>query len=244
MQETEQADRIVGAKRTANPPRLVPSPPCLLWDVDGTLTDTTALIAEALDHIYRKFYGRALSFDDRRALIGTPLKKQIRIFGEPESLGVAEEEITEEFITFYEQQKSRERLWDDVIASLIEGKRRGFPTGLVTSKNREELANTLPRLGIADYIDSAVTADDVAHPKPDPEGIRLALRRLAIPAERIADAVYIGDTLHDMRAARDAGVRGIAVTWGAATRAQMEQEAPAFLCDTPAELRHLLFTAP
>jgi len=124
---------------------------------------------------------------------------------------------------------------------LIEGKRRGFPTALVTSKNDAELANTLPRLGIADYVDAVVSADAVTHPKPDPEGLRLALMRLAIPPERIPNAVYIGDTVHDMRAARLAGVRGVGVTWGAAPRPLLAAEAPAVLCDTPDELRRVLF---
>ena len=63
------------------------TPPCLLWDVDGTLTDTTALIAEALEHVYVRFYGRTLPYEERCALIGTPLKKQIRVFGEPQAFG-------------------------------------------------------------------------------------------------------------------------------------------------------------
>jgi HAD superfamily hydrolase (TIGR01549 family) len=146
-----------------------------------------------------------------------------------------------DFIAHYETQKHREKIHHDVIAVLIEGKRRGFPTALVTSKNREELANTLPRLGIADCVDTAITADDVTHPKPDPEGLRLALHRSDVPPDQAATAFYIGDTVHDMAAARASGVCGVGVTWGAATRAQLEQESPAFLCDTPAELRAILF---
>jgi HAD superfamily hydrolase (TIGR01549 family) len=215
--------------------------PCLLWDVDGTMVDTTALIAAALDFIYQKYFQRTLSYDDRRALIGTPLKKQIRIFGDLEALGVDEQAITEDFILYYEKHRDEERILEAVTAILIEGKRRGLPTALVTSKNREELTNTLPRLGIADYVDVAITADDVTHPKPDPEGLFLAMQRLGIPIELAPRAVYIGDTVHDMRAAKAANVRGIAVTWGAAPRASLEAESPAFLCDTPEQLLNLLF---
>lgn len=216
-------------------------PAALLWDVDGTLTDTTALIAESLDVVYKKYFNRSLPYDERRALIGTPLKKQVRIFGDLEAFGVDEAAIMGDFIAHYESQKHREKILHDVIAVLIEGKRRGFLTALVTSKNHEELENTLPRLGIADYVDAAVTADDVKHPKPDPEGVLQILTRFAIPAEQVASAFYIGDTVHDMHAAHAAGVRGVGVTWGAATRARLEQESPAFLCDTPAELRAILF---
>ena len=211
---------------------------CLLWDVDGTLTDTTSLIAESLDFTYQKHYKRTLPYEDLRALIGTPLKKQIRVFGEPESLGANSQDVMDDFISYYEQNKFRERILKPVIAILIEGKSRGLPTALVTSKNQEELQNTLPRLAIAEYVDFAVTADDVTHPKPDPEGLLKALRRFQVRPER---AYYIGDTVHDMRAAKSAGVRGVGVTWGAASRTMLESEAPYHICDTPEQLRSLLF---
>jgi pyrophosphatase PpaX len=209
--------------------------------VDGTLIDTTTLIAESLDHVYRKHFGREMPFDSRRALIGMALWKQVRVFGEPEAFGVSAETVMDDFITHYEANKHQERILTDVIELLIEGKQRGLRTALVTSKNHEELANTLPRLGIADYVDFAVTADDVQNPKPDPEGIRLALSHFAIPAERIPDVVYIGDTAHDMIAARGAGVRGVGVLWGAGTRPVLEAETPFRICETPEDLRRVLF---
>ncbi len=215
-------------------------PPCLLWDVDGTLTDTTALIAEALEHVYVRFYGRTLPYDERCALIGTPLKKQIRVFGDPEAFGTTEQAVMAAFIQFYEANGEQERIFGDVLDVLKDGSRLGIPTGLVTSKNREELANTLPRLGISDCVNFTVTADDILHPKPAPDGLLLSLRHFAVPAERVPDAFYIGDTIHDMRAARDAGVQGVGVTWGAAGRSRMALEAPPHMVDTALELRKLL----
>ena len=223
------------------PSILNPQPSTLLWDIDGTLIDTTTLIVDSLDHVYRRYFGRTLPQDDIRALIGTPLYKQIRVFGELEAHSVDEQAIMADFIAYYEANRSRERILEDVTAILIEGKRRGFPTALITSKNQEELDNTLPRLHIAEYVDFAITADDVTHPKPDPEGMRLALSRLNIPPEQAVSAVYIGDTIHDMQAAHSAGVQSIGVTWGAAGCARLAATSPTHLCDTPAELRHLLF---
>jgi HAD superfamily hydrolase (TIGR01549 family) len=214
---------------------------CLLWDIDGTLIDTTILITDALDHIYRRFFGQTLPYEELRALIGIPLKKQIRVFGELDTWGIEEEVITADFIAYYETHRHEERILTEVISVLIEGKTRGLPTGLVTSKNDAEITNTLPRLGIADHVDVIVSADSIAHPKPDPEGLRLALQRLAIPPERLSSVYYIGDTVHDMHAAHAAGVQSIGVTWGAAGRARLAAETPSFLCDTPDELRRVLF---
>jgi pyrophosphatase PpaX len=214
-----------------------PTLECLLWDVDGTLTDSTSLITEALDYTYRKNFRRTLPDDALRALIGTPLWKQIRVFGEPEAFGADAQLVMDDFIAHYERNKARERILLPVVALLVEGKQRGLPTALVTSKNHEELNNTLPRLGIEGSVDFAVTADDVKNPKPDPEGLRLALRRFDVRPDA---ALYIGDTVHDMRAARAAFVPGVAVTWGAGSRSLLENEAPTYICDTPEQLRDIL----
>jgi HAD superfamily hydrolase (TIGR01549 family) len=221
---------------------LAPPPSCLIWDVDGTLIDTTSLIVDALGWTYQTFFGKNLSPEARRALIGTPLKAQIRIFGEPESFGLEPQTVMDGFIRYYEENRNQERILTEVTETLIEGKRRGFPTALVTSKNIPELENTLPRLGIAAYVDAIVSADHVQRPKPDPEGMKVALERLGC-ASSVDSAVYIGDTTHDMQAARSAGVRGIGVLWGAATPERLRAESPVALCRTPADLRTLLFGA-
>jgi pyrophosphatase PpaX len=220
---------------------LEPTPSCLLWDIDGTLIDTTKLIAAALDHIYNRFYHRTLSETELRALIGTPLKHQIRVFGEPEAFGTDENTVIRAFIEYYEAHRDQERILLPVISVLKEGKRRGFPTGLVTSKNRAEIANTLPRLNIADDVDVIITADDTPNPKPAPDGLLAALECLHIPLAQRPLAVYIGDTVHDVQAAQAAGIRSIAVTWGAAPRSLLEAQKPTALCDTPAALACLLF---
>jgi HAD superfamily hydrolase (TIGR01549 family) len=219
----------------------MPSPPsALLWDVDGTLTDSTALIAEALDLIYTRFYGKQTTYDERRGLIGTPLKNQIRIFGEPEQYGTTEEEVFAAFIGCYEAGKHRERILDDVIAVLKQGSERGLLSALVTSKNREELANTLPRLHVSNCIGIAVTADDIPNPKPAPDGILLACSHFGLTDDQRKTACYIGDTTHDMQAAKSAGVRAIGVAWGAAGRTRLQSESPEFIADNPQELFNYL----
>jgi HAD superfamily hydrolase (TIGR01509 family) len=229
-------DRVVGSLGrpiTQRPNDLT----TLLWDVDGTLIDTTHLVVAGLDHVYRAFLRRTLPTDEIRALVGIPLVEQIRIFGDPEELGIKPEEMEAEFIRYWESRKEEERVIPEAIQALAAGKRAGYPTGLVTSKNRAEIANTLPRIGILPFVDTIVCSEDVERPKPDPEGVRLALTRLGAPPEQ---AVFIGDSVHDMRAGRAAGVRRCAVTWGAAPRPLLLAEQPEYLCDDPAQLARVL----
>lgn len=209
----------------------------LLWDIDGTLIDTTELVINGLDHVYRKFIGKTLPYDEIRALVGIPLVKQLQVFGDFATIGSTQEEMEREFIRFWEERKDQERVLPAVTSTLIRGFQAGVKTGLVTSKNLSEIANTLPRLGIADYVDCIVSSDDVRNPKPDPEGILLALRRMEVKPD---DAIFIGDSVYDMRAGRDAGVRRCAVTWGAATIKDLMAEAPDIICNNQIDLARLL----
>ena len=213
-------------------------PICLLWDVDGTLIDTTSLIINCLDFIYTKHFKKSITVEERKALIGIPLWRQIRIFGEPEDYGTTEVEVMQDFIAYYESRGDEETILTEVIGVLRAGKLAGLPTGLVTSKNRPELANSFPRLGITDCVDVVMSADDVVNPKPAPEGILKAMEVLGIKSS--AAVCYIGDTTHDMRAASSAGVYGIGVTWGAGSANRLEEAGAQSIVNTPAELRMLL----
>lgn len=236
---SEWRDQATGADPSPHPTvAQFPDPPSvLLWDIDGTLIDTTHLVASGLDHVYRKFLDRTLPYDEIRAIIGMPLREQIRIFGDPESMGINAAEMEAEFIRYWEARRDEERPIPQVIKALKAGRKAGRRTALVTSKNRAELANTLPRIGVGDCVEAIVSADDVLNPKPDPEGVLLALARLGARPE---DALFIGDTVHDMRAGHSARVRRCAVTWGAAPRTLLVAELPEMICDDPGELPALL----
>jgi len=215
-------------------------PLALLWDIDGTLIDTTDLIVAALDHAYRSYIGRTLPYAEIRALIGVPLKDQIRVFGPLEPMGIDPAEMEAAFIGFYEAHRDRERIIGPAVEALRLGHRLGIPTALVTSKNHAEIRNTLPRLGVADSVDHVVSADDVRRPKPDPESVVAAVRRCGVEPR---GAVFVGDTVHDMQAGAGAGVRRCAVTWGAAERAELLAEAPELVCDDPERLACVLSLA-
>lgn len=216
----------------------LPEPSCaFLWDIDGTLIDTTALIVAGLQHVYRTFLRRSLPQDVARGIIGIPLAQQVRILGEPELFGADAEEMEREFVRWYEAHKDQERIIVDAVEALKAGRCAGHPTAVVTSKNRAEIANTLPRLNIGPWVDVVVCAEDVRRPKPHPDPILAALGALSVDG---ANAIYIGDTVHDARAARDAGVAFCAVTWGAAPKELLIAEKPDLLCEDPASLAAVL----
>ncbi len=207
----------------------------LLWDVDGTLIDTTALIVGALDATYVQFTGRSLPNNELRALIGIPLDKQMRVFGEPETFGTTAELMAEALIRHYERRREQERPIAEAIEALIHCKRQGIKTALVTSKSDEELANTLPRLGISAYCDAIISANLVAPDyKPSPRPVQLALEKLGVTNP--ASAIFIGDSIYDVQSGKAAGTLTAAVLWGAATEATLREQNPDFVIANPEDL--------
>jgi pyrophosphatase PpaX len=78
--------------------------------------------------------------------------------------------------------------------------------------------------------------DTVLH-KPDPEPLLLAVNRLGATPDQ---AVYVGDAIVDVQAARNAGMAAVAVTWGAGVREALEAMAPDVVAETVDDLREAL----
>jgi pyrophosphatase PpaX len=214
---------------------LTKSTTALLWDVDGTLIDTTAIIVNSLGKVFREYLRKEIPAEQLRALIGIPLDEQVRAFGLPENFGATSQAMEASVIRNYERQRSMERPITAAIDALKEAKRRGIKTALVTSKNDIELEHTLPRLGISAYCDVIVGADQVApRYKPDPWPVQLALERLEV--RNPGEAIFIGDSIHDMHCGRAAGTRIAAVLWGAATAETLRAEDPDLIFEKPEEL--------
>ena len=105
-----------------------------------------------------------------------------------------------------------------------------------TSKLRGGALRGLRVAGLETEFDLVVGSDDVQHPKPHPEPVLKALERLGRPA---AEAVFIGDSRHDLECGRAAGVRTAAVLWGPFGRSDLEDLAPDYWLERPQDLRSL-----
>ena len=115
----------------------------------------------------------------------------------------------------------------------------GFPLGVVTSKGRRAWEVTTSHLDLGEFA-VVLTEDDVAAPKPHPEGLLAAAAALDLPPERV---VYIGDSLGDLKAARAAGMTFGATLWPKTAPGEREQFlarlgplAPEWTFDRPADV--------
>jgi HAD superfamily hydrolase (TIGR01549 family) len=205
----------------------------VLFDVDGTLVDSLGSIVAGLRDAFNRFAGVNPSDDEIKKLIGLPLRKQLRLYGMED---ISDEELQKriEFtMERFEETKHLEVVFPAAIATLRLVHGAGLKTALVTSKSGPELELFLERFEAADAVHVTVCASDVVHPKPDRESALLACERLGVAPE---EAVMIGDSIYDLRCARDAGCIPIGVAYGSTPLPTLEREAPAALFETPEAL--------
>ena len=97
------------------------------------------------------------------------------------------------------------------IREALEAMSSHVPLGVFTGADREACSILLEATGLAGLFAATVGSDEIAHPKPDPEGIHETCRRLGVPA---AETAYVGDSPRDLEAARRSGALAVAAGWG------------------------------
>jgi HAD superfamily hydrolase (TIGR01509 family) len=184
----------------------------VLLDVDGTLVDSNGLHVEAWQQAFQR-HGKAVSRDALHGQMGKGGDLVVRAFlseDEARRFGSAVEELHVEI--FVRDYQPRERALPGVRALLERMKAEGLRLVLATSAKDEELRGHLRVLGIDDLLDHRTSADDAERSKPCPDIFLAALR--ALPGVRPEEALVIGDSPWDAKAARRAGLGMLGVLTG------------------------------
>lgn len=201
-------------------------PIAVLFDLDGTLIDSIGLLLACVHHAFSDFSGRRPTDAEWIAGIGTPLWSQMAAYTESEE---QVRELTDRYRTF--QRERHDELTTlypgtlEVVQALAE---RGHPMAIVTSKSNEMMHRALEHTGIARYMRATIGADSCTVHKPDPFPVRLALQQLDRGAH---EAVFVGDSPHDMNAGNSAGVATVAALWGPFSRDELRPANPTFWLD-------------
>jgi phosphoglycolate phosphatase-like HAD superfamily hydrolase len=93
---------------------------------------------------------------------------------------------------------------------------------------REQIQDELDHLGLAKFFRTVVTTLDVEKPKPFPDALLVAARKLHVP---ISDCAIVGDSVIDIQAGKAAGAKTIAVLTGLFTGAELEAQKPDLVID-------------
>lgn len=207
----------------------------VLFDFDGTLADSTALIMHSFRHTMRVHLDAVPSDEEWLSGFGTPLETQISRYAR------SEREFAAMMDTYraYQAERYDELLRPFAGAPELVGElaRRGVPMAIVTSRYRRSTLRGMELCGILDHFPVIVTPEDVSAPKPHPEPVLHALERLGVEA---GHAVFVGDSPHDIAAGRAAGTWTAAALWGPFPRTALESAEPDFLLDEREEVLTLL----
>lgn len=189
-------------------------PEAAVFDWDGTLVDTLAMIYRA-NVAALGAHGITMSRTWFRERYTPDWRSSYRALGVPEDLWDATSDRWAE-----EMRRMRPRAMPWARGALRRLRRRGIRLGLVTASTRAVVEPNLERLNLVGVFDTAWYADDVRHGKPHPEGLLRALDALSVPAGR---TVYVGDTTVDLAMARAVGAGFAAV--GTTTPVEVFREA-------------------
>jgi pyrophosphatase PpaX len=209
-------------------------PYAVLFDLDGTLIDSIALLLASMRHT---FEGRQRRPTDAEWIegLGTPLPKQLTPYIESDE---DRERLLNRYRTF--QIENHDQLmahYEGVIDTLALLYQRGHPMGVVTSKGNLMMERGLKFIGADDYIEVAIGYDSVHIHKPDPYPVKAALEKLEYAPH---EAVFVGDSPHDVRSGNEAGVITIAALWGPFTRSALEPYKPTYFLENIRQLPALL----
>jgi pyrophosphatase PpaX len=208
--------------------------PVVLFDLDGTVIDSGAIILASMRHAAREVLGAEPSDELLMAAVGGPgLEAQMH--------ALAPDRV-EELVSVY--RAHNEPLHDELICCagidglLVSLKDEGRLLGIVTAKRRATVDLAFNVLPLRHLFDIVVGGDETERHKPDPEPLLLAAARLDVAPETCA---YVGDSPFDIRAAKAAQMYAIAVTWGGIhDRAKLEREQPDAIVDSAEELYGVL----
>ena len=210
-------------------------PLAVLFDLDGTLIDSIELILNAARHAFRDWPGGGPTDAEWLTGVGIPLHTALRRYAS------TDEEIEALVAAYREYQMAHHdrlvRCYEGVPETIAELRRRDHPVAVVTSKSDALAERGLRHVGLAAHMTTIVGCDSCSRHKPDPEPVLIALERLGYDP---SEAVFIGDSVHDMEAGNAAGVTTIAAMWGPFTRADLEVSEPRHYLDSIAGLPALL----
>jgi len=183
----------------------------LMFDLDGTVADTCADLAGAVNHVRAEHGLAALPVATVTSLLGNGLKDlTTRTFADAPPIDV--DAVTECVKNYYWSHVVVETcLYDGVLETLAHLKEAGYKLAVVTNKPEGPAKTIMDGLGVSPYLDCLIGGGRCAKLKPDAEPLLLALKETGCD---VASSWMIGDNWTDLEAAANVGVKSCFCTYG------------------------------
>ena len=204
----------------------------IVFDWDGTVMDSTAVIAGSIQAACRDLGLNVPSDEAARHVIGLGLVQALR-HAVPDAPEAMYEPLVERYRYHFLSQDLAIPLFDGARETIAELRDAGYWLAVATGKSRAGLERGMESSGMKDYFHATRTADQTFS-KPHPAMLMELMDELAVTPDR---TLMIGDTTHDVQLAQNAGVDVVAVAYGAHPPEQLLELQPLALVGDFDELR-------
>ncbi|MCK5829536.1 MAG: HAD-IA family hydrolase [Methylococcales bacterium] len=194
----------------------------IIFDWDGTLVDSIDWIVQSL---CKAAEVSGCTVPDEQAvknIIGLSLEKSTDTLFPTINQKTKQQLMTCYSQEFFSKQVSKNDLFVGINNMLVELKQKGFQLAVATGKNKVELDKAMQGTGLSGFFDITRCADQTAS-KPQPDMLDEIIEHTGVRRER---AVMVGDSIHDLKMAMNAGIASIAVLCGANSQDQLQQFNP------------------
>lgn len=204
----------------------------ILFDLDGTLTDSSPGITNSVAYALDKFGIAEYDRNDLRKFIGPPLVNSfMEFYGFDEDKALLGVEYYREY--FRDRGIFENSVYEGVIPVLNMLKDDGKILVLATSKPEEFALQILEHFGLAEYFDYVVGASMDGSLCKKSEIIRVAFERAGIDKDKLAETVMVGDRKHDIEGAAINGIDSIGVLYGFGSLEELTDAGATYIADSP-----------
>lgn len=204
----------------------------VVFDWDGTLFDSVDWIVECIQRAADACNCQVPDSQSARSVIGLGLSEAMATLF-PGAEGLRAKALIQEYRRVYHSRAfSEQDLFPSVRDVLGALRGRGYRLAVATGKTREGLRSALQLTGTATLFDASRSADETAS-KPNPLMLKELMDELGVDSGR---TLMVGDSVHDLRMAQNAGVDAVAVTTGAHAEGQLRALQPVLCLESVAAL--------
>ncbi len=213
-----------------------------IFDIGGTLVKTDEAVIEAIK-LALKENGIKLKNPEKVILVlgksnYVNIKTAVGVSYSGKDINKKIENCFNSFNNIFPKEVvSSFRLFTGVIKNLHLLKTKGMKLGIFTGFNRDETKFFLKSMGLMQFFDVVVTADDVKKLRPDPEGLLFEIKKLKVSIE---ECIYVGDAIADIHMAKNANVKVVCVKTGAQDNKLLEAEKPDYFVEDLSEMIKVL----
>lgn len=205
----------------------------IIFDLDGTLLDTLADLAEGTNYALRVNGFPERTIDEIRRFVGNGARKLIERAVPDGQIEAALEKVRQDFDIYYKVHcKDHTGPYPGIMEMLQELVQQGYSLGVVSNKPDFAVQELIPEYFPGIFTSVSGERQGVAK-KPAPDLIREAMKNLQADS---SNAVYVGDSEVDLEAAANAGIPCISVAWGFKGRRFLEEQHAGTIIEVPAEV--------